>query len=43
MIDDRNKSIHDYDEDLADAMYVKIRNEYYPAFIELFNALRSQL
>lgn len=34
MIGSRNKTSHNYNEEIANEIYFKILNEYYPAFIE---------
>jgi nucleotidyltransferase substrate binding protein (TIGR01987 family) len=34
MILNRNKSSHTYNEETANEIYLKILNEYYPAFLE---------
>jgi len=34
MIGSRNKTSHTYNEETADEIYLKIMNEYYPAFLE---------
>lgn len=43
MINSRNKTSHTYNEEIADAIFVKILEEYYPAFLnfqEVMNKLR---
>lgn len=44
MINSRNKTSHTYNEEIADAIFVKILEEYYPAFLnfqEVMNKLKS--
>jgi len=38
-LEDRNRSIHAYDEEMADEIYAAIRNKYFPLLQELRNSL----
>lgn len=42
MIGSLNKTSHTYDEDIADEIYNRILNDYYPAFLELQKNLESK-
>jgi nucleotidyltransferase substrate binding protein (TIGR01987 family) len=43
MISSRNKTSHTYNEDTANAIYEKIVNEYYPAFLEFKNTMDGKI
>jgi nucleotidyltransferase substrate binding protein (TIGR01987 family) len=42
MIGSRNKTSHTYDEDIADEIYHRILNDYYPAFLEFQKNMESK-
>ena len=42
MISNRNKTSHTYNEEIANEIYDKILNEYYPAFIELKDTMEEK-
>ncbi|ADR21251.1 nucleotidyltransferase [Marivirga tractuosa] len=42
MIGSRNKTSHTYDEDIADEIYQRILNDYYPAFLEFQKNMESK-
>ena len=42
MISSRNKTSHTYNEEIANEIYDKILNEYYPAFIELKDTMEEK-
>lgn len=41
MIKSRNKTSHTYNKNVADEIVGKIQNDYYPAFIEIENKMKS--
>ena len=41
MLDDRNETSHTYDEELADAIYGRIKTTYYPLMQTTLEALRA--
>lgn len=41
MIKSRNKTSHTYNKSVADEIVGKIQNDYYPAFIEVENKMKS--
>jgi len=43
MILNRNKSSHTYNEETANEIYLKIMNDYYPAFLELALNMEKQI
>jgi nucleotidyltransferase substrate binding protein (TIGR01987 family) len=43
MISSRNKTSRTYNEDTANAIYEKIDNEYYPAFLEFKNTMDGKI
>ena len=43
MIGSRNKTSHTYNEETADEIYLKIINDYHPAFIEFQNNMRKKV
>lgn len=43
MISSRNKTSHTYNEATANAIYEKIVNEYYPAFLEFKNTMETKI
>ncbi|WP_296618230.1 nucleotidyltransferase substrate binding protein [Marivirga sp.] len=42
MIGSRNKTSHTYDEDIANEIYHRILNDYYPAFLEFQQNMESK-
>lgn len=42
MIGSRNKTSHTYNEETADEIYLKIINDYHPAFIEFKNKMEKK-
>ncbi len=42
MIGSRNKTSHTYNEEIADEIYWKILNEYYPAFLEFQKTMEAK-
>jgi nucleotidyltransferase substrate binding protein (TIGR01987 family) len=42
MISSRNKTSHTYNEEIANEIYDKILNEYYPAFIEFKDTMEEK-
>ena len=42
MADDRNNLVHTYDEELANAVYERIKNSYAPEFQRLFEFLTAK-
>lgn len=43
MISSRNKTSHTYNEATANAIYEKIVNEYYPAFLAFENTMKTKI
>ena len=41
MISSRNKSSHTYNEEIADEIFVKILEEYFPAFLSFKQAMEK--
>lgn len=39
---DRNLTVHTYDEDIANEVYTKIKNEYYPLLEKLYDTFRDK-
>ena len=42
MIGSRNKTSHTYNDEVAEEIYSKILNEYYPAFLELLKNMEAK-
>ena len=42
MADDRNNLVHTYDEELANAVYERIKNRYAPEFHRIFEFLKDK-
>ncbi len=40
---DRNLTVHTYDEAMADAVYEKIKNQYSPLIVSLYNKFKGEL
>ena len=41
IIDDRNRMVHDYNEDYSEKLFIRIEERYAPAFRELLNNLTA--
>lgn len=41
-LDDRNLTVHTYDEDTANAVEIRIRNKYYPLLKKLYDKLKKE-
>ena len=40
-IDDRNRMVHDYSEGFSEALFARVRTEYFPAFRDLSSRLKT--
>ncbi|NMB64882.1 MAG: nucleotidyltransferase, partial [Spirochaetes bacterium] len=40
---DRNLTVHTYDEDIANEVYNKIKNEYYPLLEKLYDTFKDKV
>ncbi|MBI3017725.1 MAG: nucleotidyltransferase substrate binding protein [Deltaproteobacteria bacterium] len=43
MIEDRNETVHTYDQTNAEHVYQEIKNRYFPAFLDIFKKLSDLL